>query len=195
MMVQFAPNETLALDQTAPRRPKVTVETVGKTTGGLSNGDLQELCDATESAIESDGGFGWLAIPGRKILQDYWNGVLLIPERELIIGRIDGVVASSCQLLRPARNNEAQRFACNLTTLFVAPWARGLGLAPLMLGEAEAFARTEGFRVINLDVRATQASAIHRYEAAGYNRIGTHPKYAFVGDGFVTGYYYYKDIK
>ena len=173
------------------RLPNTSVETIRD----LSNGDLQELCDATEAAIESGGGFGWLSPPPRKTLQDYWNGVLLIPERELIVGRIDGVIASSCQIVRPPRNNEAQRFTCHLNTFFVAPWARGNGLAPLMLDEAEAFARTEGFNMINLDVRSTQTDAIRRYEAAGYIRFGTHPQYAYADGEYVTGFYYYKEVK
>ena len=173
------------------RKPRTSVETVRE----LSNGDLHELCDATEAAIESGGGFGWLKPPPRKTLQDYWNGVLLIPDRELVVGRIDGVIASSCQIVRPPRNNEAQRFACHLTLFFVAPWARGNGLAPLMLEETEAFAKTEGFKVVNLDVRATQTDAIKRYEAAGYKRFGTHSKYALVENDYVTGHYYYKEIE
>jgi ribosomal protein S18 acetylase RimI-like enzyme len=156
---------------------------------------MQELCDATEAAIEDGGGFGWLKIPSRKVLEDYWKGVLLIPERELIVGRIDGVIASSCQLVRPARNNEAQNFSFQLTTFFVTPWARGHGLAPMMLDEAEAFARGSGFSMISLDVRATQESAIRRYEAAGYVRFGTHPRYALVNGEYIPGYFYYKDIK
>jgi len=172
------------------RMPIKSVETITS----IANGDLHELCDATEAAIEDGGGFGWLSSPGRKRLEDYWKGVLLIPERVLILGRIDGVVASSCQIVRPPRNNEAQRFMCHLTTFFVAPWARGHGLAPMMLDEAEAFSRSEGFRMINLDVRATQDSAIRRYEAAGYVKFGTNPKYALVGDEFIPGYYYYKEI-
>ena len=175
----------------AKRKPRTSVETIRE----LTNGDLHELCDATEAAIESGGGFGWLMPPPRKTLQDYWKGVLLIPELELIVGRIDAVVASSCQIVRPTRNNEAQRFACHLTTFFVAPWARGNGLAPLMLEEAEAFARTEGFKMINLDVRSTQTDAIRRYEAAGYVRFGSHPKYASVGGDYVPGHYYYKEVK
>jgi ribosomal protein S18 acetylase RimI-like enzyme len=64
-----------------------------------------------------------------------------------------------------------------------------------MLDEAEAFSRSEGFKVINLDVRATQQRAIQRYEAAGYIRFGEHPKYAYINDEYATGYYYYKDIQ
>lgn len=179
------------MTESTERKPITSVETVKK----LSRGDMQELCDATEAAIEDGGGFGWLKIPSRKLLEDYWKGVLLIPERELIVGRIDGVIASSCQLVRPPRNNEAQAFSFQMTTFFVTPWARGHGLAPMMLDEAEAFARGSGYRLINLDVRATQESAIRRYEAAGYIRFGTHPRYALVNDEYVPGYFYYKDIK
>jgi ribosomal protein S18 acetylase RimI-like enzyme len=173
------------------RSPKTSVETVSV----LENGDLHELCDATEAAIEDGGGFGWLKPPSRKVLEDYWRGVMLIPERVLIVGRVDGVVSSSCQIVRPPKNNEAQSFACQLTTFFVAPWARGFGLAPLMLEEAEAFSRTEGYQMINLDVRSTQESAIRRYEGAGFVHFGTNPKYALVDGKYVSGYFYYKEIK
>ena len=173
------------------RKPIISVETITN----LENGDLHELCDATEVAIEDGGGFGWLKPPPRKLLEDYWRGVMLIPERVLIVGRIDGVVASSCQIVRPPKNNEAQKFTCQLTTFFVAPWARGHGLAPGMLDEAEAFSRSEGFKTITLDVRATQDSAIRRYEGAGYTRFGTHPKYALVDGDYIPGYYYFKEIK
>ncbi len=172
------------------RRPSISVETIST----LENGDLHELCDATESAIEDGGGFGWLKPPTRKVLEDYWRGVMLIPERVLIGGRVDGVIASSCQIVRPPKNNEAQQFACQLTTFFVAPWARGHGLAPLMIEEAEAMSRTEGYKMINLDVRATQVSAIRRYEDAGFVHFGTNPKYAMVDGNYVSGKYYYKEI-
>lgn len=172
------------------RKPITAVETV-KT---LSTADVIELCDAAIETIESGGGFGWITPPPRNILEDYWKGVMLIPERELIVGRIDGVIGASCQIVRPPRNNEAQKLTCSLTTFFVAPWARGQGLAPLMLDEAEAFSRSEGFKIINLDVRATQKRAIQRYEAAGYIRFGEHPKYAYINGQYTTGYYYYKEV-
>jgi ribosomal protein S18 acetylase RimI-like enzyme len=173
------------------RLPQKSVEILSS----LVNGDLHELCDATEAAIEDGGGFGWLKPPPRKVLEDYWHGVMLIPERVLIIGRIDGVVASSCQIVRPPKNNEAQSFACQLTTFFVSPWARGFGLAPMMLNEAESFCRNKGHQMINLDVRSTQESAIRRYEGAGFVHFGTNPKYAVVDGQYVPGYFYYKEIK
>ena len=103
----------------------------------LSKIDLQELCDATEEAILAGGGFGWISPPSLKTLQDYWKGVLLIPERVLIIGKLDNVVAGSTQLIKPAKNNEAQSHSCTLSTFFFASWARGFGLAKAVFEKAE----------------------------------------------------------
>lgn len=169
--------------------PVVSIDEVQK----LKSGDLNDLCDAAEAAIRDGGGFGgWLMPPDRELMERYWRGVLLIPERILMVGRLDGVIAGSIQLLRPSRTNEVQAHACSITTAFVAPWGRGHGLAHMLTEAAEAKARDDGFRLINLDVRATQERAIAIYEALGYQRIGTHPYYARVHGQWVTGYYYYK---
>ena len=172
-------------------RARVTLETAHE----LTANDLSELCDATEEAIKSGGGFGWLTAPPRNILEDYWRGVLLIPERSLIVGKVDMVIAGSCQIIKPPKANEAQAFACQLTTFFLAPWARGYGLAQKLVDEAEDYAKSLGFSVINLDVRATQERAIHSFEACGFKRFGTNPKYALVDGDYVTGYYYSKEIR
>ena len=37
--------------------------------------------------------------------------MLLVPERRLVVGRLDGIIAGSAQLSRAPRNNEAQAFA------------------------------------------------------------------------------------
>lgn len=158
----------------------------------LKEGDLGDLCDAAEAAIRDGGGFGWLSPPPRETLEAYWRGVMLIPDRDLIVGRVDGVIAGSCQIHRPPRNNEAQGFACNLTTNFVAPWARGHGLSAMLLTAAEVHARAAGFQVLNLDVRASQIAAIRLYERLGYTRFGSHPHYARVQGRDVVGHFYYK---
>ena len=173
------------------RQPVVTVEMA--TT--LSALDISELCDATEEAINAGGGFGWLAPPPRAVLEDYWRGVLLIPNYSLFLGKLDHVIAGSCQIIRPPKNNEAQAFACQLKTFFLAPWARGHGLAQALVTEAEEFARSAGHHVLNLDVRATQDRAIKAFEARGYQQFGTNPFYAIVGDNFVPGLYFTKMLQ
>ncbi len=159
----------------------------------LKGRNMVELCDATEAAIGEGGGFGWLTPPPRQIQESYWSGVLLVPGRTLFVGRLDGVVAGSAQLVRPGRNNEAQAAACTLTTAFVAPWARGHGLARMLTEAVEDAARKDGFGMINLDVRETQDPAIAMYEGMGYIHWGSHPHYARLADGsWVPGRFYYK---
>jgi ribosomal protein S18 acetylase RimI-like enzyme len=156
--------------------------------------DLDDLCEATETAIVEGGGFGWLTPPPRQVLEAYWKGVLLIPDRRLVVGRVDGIIAGSAQLSRAPRNNEAQSFAGTLTSAFVAPWARGHGLARGIVLEIEQIAHELGLVVLNLDLRDTQRAAISLYEGLNYQRWGTHPAYARVDGRVVPGHYYYKRL-
>jgi ribosomal protein S18 acetylase RimI-like enzyme len=160
----------------------------------LKGADLADICTATEEAVRDGLGFDWVRPPVRETLEAYWRGVLLVPDRELIVGRADGAIAGTGQLLKPPSNNEAGAFNCTLSTFFVAPWARGHGLARLMLDAFDTRARKAGFFQISLDVRETQTAAIALYEGAGYRRWGTKKRYARVDDRFVRGFFYTKDL-
>lgn len=181
------------MSEQSPRKlkPILSVELV---TEALSMGDLNDLCDATDAAIEAGGGFGWVKMPSREILERFWQGVIAMPARMLFVARVDGVICGTAQLVRPPKNNEAQSFAAQLTGLFVAPWARGQGLSRKLLDYVEKTAVREGFSVLNLDVRETQEAAITLYESSGYTMIGEHPFYARVNGKIVKGRYYYKII-
>jgi ribosomal protein S18 acetylase RimI-like enzyme len=157
--------------------------------------ELNDLCDATFSGIEAGGGFGWVTKPPRDVLERYWQGVTAMPSRILFVARLDGVICGSCQLVKPPMNNEAQKFAAQLTTHFIAPWARGHGLSKMLVAKAEQVALEEGLSVINLDVRETMEQAIGLYEGLGYERIGTHPYYAQVGGKTLKGFYFTKRLK
>lgn len=172
-------------------KPVPMVEMV---TESLSVGDLNDLCDATEEAIEAGGGFGWVQLPNRNMLERFWQGVLAMPVRSLFVARLDGVICGSAQIIRPPKNNEAQACSVTLTGLFIVPWARGQGLSRRLLDLVERTAAKEGYKVINLDLRDTQKAAIALYESAGYQLIGQHPYYAMINDQFVGGRYYYKKI-
>jgi ribosomal protein S18 acetylase RimI-like enzyme len=137
--------------------------------------ELHDLCEAADAAILDGGGFGWVTPPGRQALERYFKGLLLVPERE-----------------RPPRNNEAQAFAAQLMHSFIAPYARGHGLARMLTHRVEEGARALGYHVLNLDVRETQEAAMTLYESLGYIRWGVHQAYARVGGRTVAGVYYYK---
>lgn len=170
------------------------IPSVERVDGPLSVADLNDLCDATDAAIEAGGGFGWVTLPNRDILERFWQGVIAMPARMLFVARLDGVLCGTAQLVRPPKNNEAQAFAVHLTGLFIAPWARGQGLSRRLLDYIEKTALKEGFSIINLDLRETQDAAIKLYESAGYKLIGEHPYYARVNGKAVGGRYYYKAI-
>ncbi|PZQ47639.1 MAG: GNAT family N-acetyltransferase [Micavibrio aeruginosavorus] len=172
-------------------KPAVTVEQI---TQSLSKPDLNDLCDATDAAIEGGGGFGWVKIPERTMLERYWQGVIAAPTRWLFVARLDGTICGTTQLILPPQNNEAQGHMLQMTTNFVAPWARGHGLARMLLETVEETGRREGYAVINLDVRHTMERAITLYEAMGYVKFGEHPLSARANGETIPSLYYYKNI-
>ena len=172
----------------APLRAVERAETFG-------DDDLHALCEATHAAIIDGGGFGWVTPPGHRALESYYRGVLLVPERSLFLARLNGTVVGAAQLVRPPRNNEAQAFAATLMHSFVAPYARGHGMARLLTTEVEEAARALGYQVLNLDVRETQAAAQRLYESLGFVRWGVHPAYARVDGRTVRGFFYYKRLQ
>ena len=161
----------------------------------INNTDLADLYNITEQAIKAGGGFGWLEIPPREALIEYWKGILLIPHRKLIVGRLNGVIAGTLQLILQPPNNEAQQNIANITSHFVAPWARGFGLAKKMIEAAETKAKELRLSFIHLDIRETQEAAIKLFEIKGYKKWGTNPFYASVNGQHLKGFYYYKKIK
>lgn len=177
------------IDQTQdPPPPALSVERANE----FTDDELAALCEAADAAIIEGGGFGWVTPPGRQSLERYFRGVLLVPERELFVARLNGTIVGSAQLVRPPRNNEAQAFAATLMHSFIAPYARGHGLARLLMQRVEEGARAFGYHVLNLDVRETQQAAIRLYESLGYVRWGTHPVYARVSGQTIQGHFFYK---
>lgn len=173
----------------------VDVKTAIEPLEEVSDEDLEDLCDAAESAILDGGGFGWLKPPPRAVLGRYFRGVVLVPERHLFVGRLDERVAAAIQLQEPPRNNEAQSHAATLTTLFVAPWARGHRIGPRLIEAVEDRARALGYLRLNFDVRATQTDAVRLFENLGFENWGTNPAYALVDGDLIPGHYYSKQLR
>ena len=161
----------------------------------INNLDLADLCNITEQAIKAGGGFGWLNVPPRVVLKKFWKGIVLIKNRKLIVGRLNEAIAGTLQLIFPPPSNEAQQNILNITSHFVAPWARGYGLAKEMIDRAEIVGIENGANCAHLDVRETQDAAIQLFKSKGYKQWGTNPTYAFVEGKNIKGLYYYKKLK
>lgn len=168
-----------------------TVEIVDE----LSITDLYDLCDVTDAAIEAGGGFGWITPPARDVLERYWKGVMVVPERHLLVARMDGQICGAAQLVTPSRYNEAQAFAVNILACFVAPWARGHGAGRKLLETAEKLAAEMGYKVLQIDVRETQTAALKMFESMDYKHWGTNPAYAFVEGRMIAGLFFNKMIR
>jgi ribosomal protein S18 acetylase RimI-like enzyme len=178
-------------DITLSPEPELLIERLKQ----FNDHDLSTLCEATDAAIIDGGGFGWVTPPGRRALETYFRGVLLVPERELFVARLNGDIVGSAILVRPPRNNEAQAFAANLMHSYIAPYARGHGLARMLTRAVEERARDLGYHILNLDVRETQAVAIAMYTSHGYIRWGEHPEYAQVRGKSIAGFFFYKRLR
>ena len=83
----------------------------------------------------------------------------------------------------------------NISSHFVAPWARGYGLAKSLIDKAEAIAIDKGASHIQLDVRQTQDAAIQLFKSKGYEQWGTNPFYAIVDGKNIEGLYFFKKLK
>ena len=172
--------------------PQTEAEHAVERVEAFTEEDLHALCEATHAAILEGGGFGWVRPPERRSLEAYFRGLMLVPERQVFVARLNHTIVGSAQLVRPPRNNEAQAFSAQLMHSFIAPYARGHGLARLLTLRVEEAARAMKFQVLNLDVRETQQAAIRLYESLGYHRWGEHPLYARVRGKNVRGLFYYK---
>ena len=168
----------------------ISVDTLTK----LSEVDLADLCNITEQAISAGGGFGWLRVPTREVLNQYWQKITDDHLNNLIVGRLNGVIAGTLQLSYEAPNIESRKNIAQIKRQFVAPWARGYGLAKSMIDFSEQKAKEDNIKSIQLAVRQTQEAAVQLFSGKDYKVWGENPYYAFVNGSFIKGIYYYKNL-
>jgi len=168
----------------------ISVDTLTK----LSEVDLADLCNITEQAISAGGGFGWLRVPTRQVLNEYWQKITDDHLNNLIVGRLNGVIAGTLQLSYEAPNIESRKNIAQIKRQFVAPWARGYGLAKSMIDFSEQKAKEENIKSIQLSVRETQDAAIKLFSGKDYEVWGENPYYAFINGSFIKGIYFYKNL-
>ena len=160
----------------------------------LSEVDLADLCNITEQAISAGGGFGWLRVPTREVLNQYWDKLTEDKLSNLIVGRLNGVIAGTLQLSYEAPNVESRKNIAQIKRHFVAPWARGYGLAKSMIDFSEQKAKENNIKSIQLAVRQTQEAAVQLFLNKDYKVWGENPYYAFINGSFNKGIYFFKNL-
>ncbi|MBA3831898.1 MAG: GNAT family N-acetyltransferase [Chthoniobacterales bacterium] len=96
-------------------------------------------------------------------------------ERAVFMVASLGERAVGCGAVRPLPGDGAD--VAEIKRMFVAPEARGIGVAHEILRTLEEWARTRGYRVARLETGLRQPVAIRLYERAGYypiRRYGHH---------------------
>ena len=160
----------------------------------LSEVDLADLCNITEQAISAGGGFGWLRVPTREVLNQYWKKITDDNLNNLVVGRLNDVIAGTLQLSYEELNVESRKNIAQIKRHFVAPWARGYGLAKSMIDFSEQKAKEENIKSIQLAVRETQDAAIKLFSSKEYKVWGENPYYAYINGTFVKGIYFFKNL-
>ena len=162
----------------------------------FEKGEIEELTSATMDAIQEGIGFGWIKKPAKNKVIEYWKGVILVPNRWLFVGKYKGVISGSIQVVTLSSTNEAAIFRVFIDTHFVATWARGHGLAKLLLETAQKECKKNKYTHVILDVRETQKRAINLYEQLGFILWGKLPVYhKLLDEKMVPGNFYFKELK
>ena len=164
----------------------------------LSVVDLITLCEAAETTMLDTYGFRigskkWHP-PMSRDLEEYFTGVMLIQERQLIVGRIGKDIVGSLQLLFPHKLNKSSNFAVSMYDLFVLHAARNSGVAEAMIKFAEKYSRMQSYTVMKLAVESIRTEALSLFEKLGYKRWGVLDKFVVVGNEIISGHFYCKDL-
>ena len=105
--------------------------------------------------------------------QDYLRAQYGSPDNVQYLAKVDGEIIGSASLNR--RSNRMRHRGVFGISLKKAWW--GCGAAPALTEAILAFARENGFEQLNLEVRSSNARAIHLYEKYGFRKLCTFPNF------------------
>jgi len=88
----------------------------------------------------------------------------------VLVASLDGII-EGCAIMK------FQDESAHLLLLVVQPKARNRGIGRALLRSLEAFCQNAGICSIRLELRASNATARHFYEALGYHAAGRVPRY------------------
>lgn len=155
---------------------RLTAEEAGERIPGLS----AVLIDC----VDGGASVGFLAPLGRERADRFWHAVadgVAAGDRMLFVAeeRSDGVVVGTVQIVFARAENQPHR--ADVSKLLVRRSARGRGVGNVLMGAAEAAARTAGKTLLVLDTASGAAERL--YGRLGWRRVGEVPDYALLPDG------------
>lgn len=105
----------------------------------------------------------------------------------MFVAKIDGKIIGDASLSRlPRRMQHRGDLGISVLREF---WNQGIGSQ--LLSAIINFAKVNSFKVIDLQVRSDNTSAIHLYEKFGFKKIGTHKSFFIINNEEIAFDYMY----
>lgn len=147
-------------------------------------GDFVEpLADVLIDCVHGGASVGFMAPLPRERALRFWRGVaeaVAQEKRVLLVAQDDAGVAGTVQLVLDLPDNQPHRG--DVVKMLVARRARRQGVALALLQRLEEEALREKRSVLVLDA-VTGGDAERLYARAGWERVGSVPRYALMPDG------------
>jgi len=164
----------------------------------LTTMDVHEfdgLCRLLIDCVEGGASVSFMQPMTRAKAETFWNSVaegLGRNDRALVVAEdADGEILGTAQAIWAEPENQPHR--ADVAKMLVRRSARRRGVGALVLAAAERAALEAGKTLLVLDTASADAERL--YERAGWQRVGTVPRYALMPDGpFCSTVFYYKDL-
>jgi len=173
--------------------PGVTVRRLGAEAAAAK---VEALADVLIDCVEGGASVSFMLPLSRDKALAFWRGVaegVARGERVLLVAEEgSGRVVGTVQMIMSLPDNQPHRG--DVAKMLVHRDARRQGVAGRLMAALDDAARDEGKTVLVLDT-VTGGDAERVYERAGWQRVGSVPKYALMPEGgFCATTFFYKHL-
>lgn len=154
------------------------------------------LAEVLLDCVEGGASVGFMLPLTREKSIGFWRGVLegVAREERVLLAAQDaqGRIVGTVQLVLSLPDNQPHR--ADVAKMLVHRDARRRGVAQQLMAAVDAAARAHGKSVLVLDT-VTGGDAERLYQRAGWQAVGSVPRYALMPDGaFCATTFFYKDV-
>jgi GNAT superfamily N-acetyltransferase len=171
----------------------VTIRRIGATEAATR---VEALADVLVDCVENGASVSFMLPLSREKAVAFWLGVVdgvARNERVLLVAEDqEGQIVGTVQMIVSMPDNQPHR--ADIAKMLVHSKARRRGIAQRLMAAIDDAAREVGKTVLVLDT-VTGGDAERLYERAGWQRVGSVPKYALMPDGeFCATTFFYKHL-
>jgi len=174
----------------------VTGATIDSVDAGAFPAMRDALAEILHACVHAGASVGFVLPFTLDQARAFWDAVgasLDARQRHLLVGRLDGRVVGTVQLVFAPQNNGRHR--AEIAKLLVHPQARRQGTARALMRSAETIARQRGLRLLVLDT-STGGAAEPLYRGLGFALTGVVPGYAqdVTGGALIASSFMHKEL-